>query len=383
MNFQRERAVFHRDLVAIRFVVLCLTVAGMLGGGESTLSAEDWRITTVAGTGAETDNGREGPAGKINIGQPFGVEIGPDDVLYITEVANHRVWRQDRRTGDLRVIAGTGRKGYSGDGGPATEADLNEPYEIRFDALGNLFVVEMRNHIVRRIDAQTGRITTVAGTGKEGFAGDGGPATQAQLKVPHGIVLDGRGGLFIADIGNNRIRRVDLESGVIETFAGTGQPGVARDGAQADESPLPGPRALAARGDSLWVVLREGHSVWRIDLKTRLLRHIGGTGKAGYTGDGGPALEATFNGPKGLEIDGQGRLFIVDSENDCVRMLDTKTGRVETIAGRGKARRFSGDNGPARQAELSQPHGICVDRDGTVTVGDTLNHRVRQIRTGR
>jgi len=375
--------VICRVVVSIRLVLLGLIATGMLGGGESTLSAEEWRIKTVAGTGAEADNGREGSAEKIHIGQPFGVEIGPDDALYITEVANHRVWRQDRRTGDLRVIAGTGRKGYSGDGGPATAADMNEPYEIRFDARGNLFVVEMRNHIVRRIDAQTGRITTVAGTGKEGFSGDGGPATQAQLKVPHGIVLDGRGGLFIADIGNNRIRRVDLDSGVIGTFAGTGEPGVARDGAKADESPLPGPRALAARGDSLWVVLREGHSVWRIDLKTRLLGHIGGTGKSGYTGDGGPALEATFHGPKGLEVDGQGRLFIVDSENDSVRLLDTRTGRVETIAGRGKSRRFSGDDGPARQAELSQPHGICLDRDGTVYIGDTLNHRVRRIQPVR
>jgi len=375
--------VFCRVLVSIRWVVVCLTAAGTCGWGESLQSAEEWRITTVAGTGAETDNGRAGSATTVNLGQPFGVEIGPDEALYITEVANHRVWRLDRSTGDLKVIAGSGRKGYSGDGGLATDADMNEPYEIRFDARGNLFVVEMRNHIVRRIDAQSGRITTVAGTGAEGFSGDGGPAAKAQLKVPHGIVLDGRGGLFIADIGNNRIRRVDLESGVIETFAGTGQSGVARDGAKADESPLPGPRALAARGDSLWVVLREGHSVWRIDLKTRLLRHIGGTGKAGYSGDGGPALEATFNGPKGLEVDGQGRLFIVDSENDCVRMLDTKTGRVETIAGRGKARRFSGDNGPAREAELSQPHGICLDRDGTVYIGDTLNHRVRRIQVVR
>lgn len=366
--------------VSLRLVWIGLGLAGGVEGMMPRVFADEWRITTVAGTGAETDNGRTGTAREVNIGQPFGVEIGPDEALYITEVANHRVWRLDRKTSDLKVIAGTGRKGYSGDGGPATEADMNEPYEIRFDAGGNLFVVEMRNHIVRRIDAKTGRISTVAGTGEEGFSGDGGPATKAQMKVPHGIVLDGRGGLFIADIGNNRIRRVDLESGVIETFAGTGQPGIVRVGARADESPLPGPRALAARDDALWVVLREGHSVWRIDLKTRVLLHIGGTGKAGYTGDGGPAREATFNGPKGLAVDASARLYIVDSENDCVRVLDTSTGRVETIAGRGKSRRFSGDDGPARQAELSQPHGICVDREGTVYVGDTLNHRVRQIR---
>lgn len=375
--------MFCRVAVSVRFVVLCLTAAGMLGASESLLSAEEWRITTVAGTGVETDNGRAGSAKTVNLGQPFGVEIGPDDALYITEVANHRVWRLDRKAGELKVIAGTGRKGYSGDGGLATEADMNEPYEIRFDAAGHLFVVEMRNHIVRRIDAKTGRITTVAGTGTEGFSGDGGPAIQAQLKVPHGLVLDGRGGLYIADIGNNRIRRVDLETGMIDTFAGTGQPGLVRAGARADESPLPGPRALAVGDEALWVVLREGHSVWRIDLKSRILQHMGGTGKAGYTGDGGPAREATFNGPKGLAVDTRGRLYIVDSENDAVRVLDPSSGRVETIAGRGKARRFSGDDGPAKLAELAQPHGICLDRDGTVYVGDSLNHRVRQVWTGR
>ncbi len=374
--------MFRFAVVSRRLVLIGLGLGVVFYGAVPPVAADEWRITTVAGTGAEADNGRTGLAKTTNIGQPFGVEIGPDGALYITEVANHRVWRLDRQTGDMKVIAGTGRKGYSGDGGPATEADMNEPYEIRFDTDGNLFVVEMRNHIVRRIDAQTGRISTVAGTGEEGFSGDGGPATKARLKVPHGIVLEGRGGLLIADIGNNRIRRVDLQSGVIETFAGTGQPGMVQAGARADESPLPGPRALAARDGSLWVVLREGHSVWRIDLKTRVLQHVGGTGKAGYTGDGGPAREATFNGPKGLAVDARGRLYIVDSENDCVRVLDTATGRVETIAGRGKSRRFSGDDGPARQAELSQPHGICLDREGTVYIGDTLNHRVRQIRTG-
>jgi len=375
--------MFRCAVISIRSGLFALGLGAAWCGAVPPVGAVEWRITTVAGTGAETDNGRAGLAKTVNIGQPFGVEIGPDEALYITEVANHRVWRLDRQTGDLKVIAGTGRKGYSGDGGLATDADMNEPYEIRFDAAGNLFVVEMRNHVVRRIDAQTGRISTVAGTGEEGFSGDGGPAAQARLKVPHGIVLDGTGGLFIADIGNNRIRRVDLQTGTIETFAGTGQPGMVRSGARADESPLPGPRALATREGALWVVLREGHAVWRIDLKTRVLQHFGGTGKAGYTGDGGPAREATFNGPKGLAVDARGRLYIVDSENDCVRVLDSSTGLVETIAGRGKARRFSGDDGPARQAELSQPHGICLDREGTVYIGDTLNHRVRQIRPVR
>ena len=155
--------------VSLRLVWIGLGLGAVCWETTPPVVADEWRITTVAGTGGEADNGRAGPSRDVNLGQPFGVEIGPDEALYITEVANHRVWRLDRTSGELKVIAGTGRKGYSGDGGLATEADMNEPYEIRFDAGGNLFVVEMRNHIVRRIDAQTGRISTVAGTGEEGF----------------------------------------------------------------------------------------------------------------------------------------------------------------------------------------------------------------------
>ena len=351
-----------------------------LGLGPCSLGlAAEWQISTVAGTGQEDDNGRQGSADRMNVAQPFGVEIGPDGALFITEVGHHRIWKLNRQTQEMTVIAGSGQKGYGGDGGPAAAAAMNEPYEIRFDHDGHLYVVEMQNHIVRRIDARTGRIETIAGTGEPGDSGDDGPAKQARLKVPHGIVLDGKGGLYIADIGNHRIRRVDLASGIIRTVAGTGATAAVQSDVPALKSPLPGPRALATDGKSLWVVLREGHAVWQLDLESHRLQHLGGTGKAGYTGDGGPAIQATFHGPKGLAVDLQGRLYIVDSENDCVRLLDPRTGLVETIAGRGRARRFSGDGGPARQAELSQPHGICVDHEGNVYVGDTGNHRVRKI----
>ncbi|MFN8854822.1 MAG: hypothetical protein ACK50P_04625 [Planctomycetaceae bacterium] len=346
-------------------------------------AAAEWQISTVAGTGEDADNGVKGSADRMNVAQPFGVEIGPDQALYLTEVGHHRIWKLNRETREMTVVAGTGQKGYSGDGGPATGAAMNEPYEIRFDRDGHMYVVEMQNHLVRRIDARSGRIETIAGMGEPGFSGDDGPATKARLKVPHGIVLDGKGGLYIADIGNHRIRRVDLATGVIRTVAGTGETTAVRSDVPSWESPLPGPRALACDGKSLWVVLREGHAVWRMDLETNRLDHIGGTGKAGYTGDGGPARQATFHGPKGLAVDSQGRLFIVDSENDAVRLLDPRSGMVETIAGRGKSRKFSGDGGPARAAELSQPHGICLDRDGNVYIGDTGNHRVRKISPGR
>ncbi|MBM4002846.1 MAG: hypothetical protein FJ295_06090 [Planctomycetes bacterium] len=365
---------------AIAAFVLLLKpdLPGLLSGVNAGKAADEPRILTVAGTGEAADNGRTGAPLHVNLGQPFGVEIGPRGDLFVTEVGNHRIWRLERESQKISVVAGTGAIGYAGDGGPAVEAAMNEPYEVRFDEQGNLFEVEMRNHVVRRIGID-GRITTIAGDGMPGFSGDGGPAIKARLQVPHGIVLDGKGHLYIADIGNHRIRRVVLRTGLIETFAGTGELAPPREGAAADQSPLPGPRAMATDGRTLWVVLREGHAIWRIELDSRKLHHVAGTGKPGYSGDGGPAKDAAFHGPKGLAVDEQQNLFVVDSENDAIRLIDAKSGLVSTLGGIGKAGRFSGDAGPASKATLAQPHGICVDRAGRVYIGDTKNHRVRVI----
>jgi sugar lactone lactonase YvrE len=343
------------------------------------LSAAERIVETVAGTGQPENNGNTGPAGKINVGLPFGVEIGPDEALYFTEVGNHRVWRRDLESGQMSVVAGRGTKGYSGDGRSAFDAELNEPYEVRFDGEGNLYFVEMQNHLVRRVDAQTGTITTIAGTGQPGFGGDGGPAAEAQLSVPHSIDLDDQGNLYIADIGNHRIRRVVLATGIIDTVAGTGERRFPSDGATAKGSPIPGPRALFVDGRTLWIALREGNGVWRMDLDAGTLHHVAGTGEPGYTGDGGPAMKATFNGPKGIAVGPAGHVYVVDSENDCIRKIDRRTGIVSTVAGSGRARSYAGDGGPALQAKLSQPHGICVAADGAIYVGDTLNHRVRRV----
>ena len=185
-----------------------LLTYGLCGWLAMSVAVVAGTIDTVAGTGQDSDNGVAGETHKINVAQPFGVELGPDGALYVTEVGHHRVRRVDLATGRLTTVAGTGAKGYSGDGGSALAARLNEPYEVRFDAAGNMFFVEMQNHLVRKVAAGSGRITTVAGTGKKGFSGDGGPAVKATFNVPHSIALDGRGGHYIADIGNHRIRRV-------------------------------------------------------------------------------------------------------------------------------------------------------------------------------
>jgi streptogramin lyase len=349
------------------------------------LRGDNYTIDTIAGAGGISNNGDAGAGLEVNINQPFGVEIGPDDALYITEVGHHRVWRFDRETKQLSVVAGSGKKGYSGDGGHATAAAMNEPYEIRFDAEGNLYVVEMQNHIVRRVDAKTKQISTIAGTGKAGFSGDGGPATEAMLHQPHSIALSAdartnRGSLYIADIQNHRIRQVDLASGKIETIAGTGEKRWPQAGNAARGNPVIGPRALFVTNNILWVALREGHSIWQIDLNDGVWRHIAGTGKQGFNGDGGPARAATFNGPKGITVDDQGHALVVDTENQAIRRIDAKTRVVSTIAGSGPGGRgFTGDGGDASSAKLDRPHGICVDAAGRVYIGDTNNHRVRAI----
>lgn len=352
----------------------------------STGHAEEYTITTIAGTGDGENNGDAGAADETNINQPFGVEVGPDGALYITEVGHHRVRRLDRKSGELTTVAGNGTKGYAGDGGLATEAMMNEPYEVRFDRDGNMVVVEMQNHVVRRIDAKTKKITTIAGTGEAGYGGDGGAATKAKLKQPHSIALSAdansdSGYLYIADIGNHRIRRVDLNTGIVESIAGDGAKKLPVEGEAASGKPVVGPRALFVDGDTLWVALREGHSVWKIDLHDRKWRHVAGTGKIGFTGDGGPASKATFNGPKGIAVGPQGNVYVVDTENQAIRKIDMEGGGITTIAGYGPpARGYGGDDGDATKAKLDRPHGICVDSEGNVYIGDTNNHRVRVIR---
>jgi DNA-binding beta-propeller fold protein YncE len=333
-------------------------------------------IKTIAGTGSPgaAKDGTESSGAPLN--NPYGLTIGPDGALYVCEVDNNRVVRLDLKRGRLSVVAGNGTKGYSGDGGPAVAASLEQPYEIRFDKSGNMFFVEMKNHVVRRVDAKTKIITTVAGTGKPGFSGDGGPAAKAELNQPHSIAFDPQGRLLICDIANRRIRRVDLAAGTIETYAGTGERKNPTDGSPLAGAPLNGPRAIAvdAKGD-LIVVLREGNAVYRIDARTQTIHHFAGTGEKGNTGDGGPAKLAKLNGPKGISAAPDGSFYIADTENHTIRRIDPKSGNITTVAGTGA--RGDGPDGDPLGCKLSRPHGIFVGRDGTVYIGDSESHRIR------
>lgn len=341
-------------------------------------SAHAAEVVTLAGNGTSGKSGDGGPAKAAQVGGPFGVVVGPDNGLYICETTTHVVRRIDPQTGIITTVAGSGEKGYSGDGGPAKEAKLNEPYEVRFDADGNMYFVEMINNIVRKVDAKTGTISTVAGTGEKGFSGDGGPATKATMNRPHSIALDFDNNLYICDIGNHRIRKVDLDTGIITTFGGTGEKKNTPDGAKVEGTPLKGPRALDFDGDhSLYLALREGNAVYRIDLETESLHHIGGTGKSGYTGDGGPAKKADLSGPKGIAIGKNGDIYLADTESHTIRVIRQETGIIETIVGNGK--KGDGPDGDPLDCKMNRPHGVFVDAVGNVYIGDSSNHRVRML----
>ncbi|MEX2263874.1 MAG: hypothetical protein WD696_18105 [Bryobacteraceae bacterium] len=336
------------------------------------------QVATIAGNGVAGFSGDGGPGTAGQLSNPYGLVVGPDGALYICEVDNHRIRRLDLKTGKLSTVAGTGKQGYSGDGGPALAASLNQPYEIRFDRTGNMFFVEMQNHIVRRVDAKTKIITTVAGTGAPGFGGDGGPAIKAQFRQPHSIALDPEGGILVCDIGNHRVRRIDLKTGTVTTYAGTGERKPTPDGAPLEGTPLNGPRAidLDPKGN-LYLALREGNAIYRIDPRAKRIYHVAGTGEKGYTGDGGPARKALLSGPKGVAYAPDDSLYIADTESHTIRRIDLKSGIISTVIGTGE--RGDGPDGDPLRCRTARPHGVFVDKKGILYVGDSETHRVRRL----
>ena len=309
------------------------------------------KIVIFAGTGQAGYNGDGGPAVNAQLNNPYGIARGPDGALYICDMGNH-VIRTVTPNGMITTEAGTGKRGYSGDGGMATRAELNEPYEIRFDRQGNIYFVEMNNHIVRRVDFKTKIISTIAGTSQSGFSGDDGAATKATLNQPHSIQFDTRGDLFICDIGNHRIRKVNMKTGIISTFAGTGEHTATTDGARILGTALNGPRAIDFdKEGNLWLALREGNAVYKLDPKADNIRHIAGTGQKGFSASVGPATQATLSGPKGLSIAPNGNVYLADTESHSILRIDVKQKTIELIAGTGE--RGDGPDGDPLKCKMS------------------------------
>ena len=280
----------------------------------------------------------------------------------------------------IATCAGCGEAGYSGDGGPATRARFNEPYGIAVDNAGNIYIADRHNHCVRRVDGSSGIVVTFAGNGSSGFGGDGGPASRAGMVEPNGLALDpAQNRLFIADVADHRVRLVDLASGIIGTYAGTGKAEHSGDGGPASACGIFGARAVKVAADgTVYILERQGSTLRAVDPRNGVITTLAGTGERGYGGDDGPALSAVFDAPKELAIDREGNLLIVDTENHMIRRVDIRTRTVAAIAGSGR-QGGDGDGGPARAASLDRPHGAAAAADGSIYIGDTNNHRIRKV----
>jgi hypothetical protein len=342
------------------------------------MPAEKGIIRTVLGNGSEGWDGDGGPAIAAACQTPYACEFDPQGNMVVCMGRHHRIRRMDAHTGMITLIAGTGEAGYAGDGGPATAALINQPYGLAIDGNGDMYFAQRFDPAVRKIDGLTGIITTVAGTGEFGYSGDGSPGNEAMLREPNDLHLDGRGGLLIADIQDQRVRRVDLATGIITTFAGTGEKSREGDGKHRTEASLMGPRAVSVDSQgNVYVCEREGNGVRKISPDGVLTTIAGADSVYGYTGDGGSALEATWGAPKAMRCDLNDNIIVVDSDNCAVRRIDARTGIVATIAGGHEG--SGGDGGPATEAGLIHPHGCGIDADGDLFIADTHNHRIRVV----
>jgi sugar lactone lactonase YvrE len=289
-----------------------------------------------------------------------------------------RVGKVDAK-GVVTTFAGTGKKGDVGDGGPAAKAEFNWMHHFVVTPDGNFLLADTWNNRIRIIDGKTGVIATLAGTGEKGYSGDGGPADKAQFGGVYCLALDPKGErLYLADLDNRRIRMIDLKTRTVATVAGNGQKGVPEDGADAVKAPLTDPRAVAVDGKgNLYILERGGHALRVVDAGGKI-RTVVGTGKSGATGDGGPARLATLNGPKHLCVDRDGNVLIADTENHLIRKYLVGEDKIVRVAGTGKAG-AAGLGGPPEKAELNQPHGVYVHPSGVLYISDSSNHRILKI----
>jgi sugar lactone lactonase YvrE len=361
----------------------CAAAAGAFAGEGAacaTIDCPTGFIDTIAGTGTPGYSGDGGPGVNAEVNTPDGVAIDSLGRIYIADSLNHRI-RRIGTGGNISTFAGTGIAGYTGNGGPANNARLNSPEGVFVDANDNVYIADTDNNRVRRVDAGTGIITLVAGNGGSSYSGDGGPANVASLRKPQGVCVDGAGNVYIADTDNQRIRYIDNATGIITTIVGTGSGGSSGDGGPATAARVNKPEDvfLDAAGD-LYIADRVNSRVRRVD-GAGIITTVVGTGVGGYSGDGGPATDAQINQPSALAITASGFLFIADKNNHRIRRVDLATGIIETVAGDGTGG-FGGDGGPATAASLQNPQGVAATPSGDVVIGDTANHRVREADLG-
>ncbi|MCC7422951.1 MAG: hypothetical protein IT428_21970 [Planctomycetaceae bacterium] len=355
--------------MTVPLVVLCVAIVARPSPAEDLAAGSRARLVVVAGRLAN------GLFAGGELKEPFGVDADGAGNLYIAELGGGRIHKLTPK-GEFTTIAGTGRKGDEGDRGPAAQATFNGMHNLAVTREGAILVADTWNNRIRRIDPRTGLIGPFAATGKKGDSGDGGPALKAECGGLYCVSLNPAGTrAYVTDLDNRRIRGIDLETGTIAAVAGNGKKGVPVDGSLAIESPLIDPRAAVADSkENVYVLERGGHAL-RVVTPDGKIRTVAGTGKKGPPQDDVPALEATLNGPKHLCVDRNDDVIIADAENNVIVRYVPRSGRLIRIAGTGKPGKGNLEGTP-REAELSRPHGVFVDPKGTLYIVDSYHERV-------
>jgi sugar lactone lactonase YvrE len=325
-------------------------------------------------------------AGGVGTGTATGVSQDPKQsvvisgFLYVADFRHSVIRKINLSTGNETIAAGTGKPGYSGDGGPATSAELNGPSGLAADSAGNLYIADTDNHVIREIAASTGTITTYAGDGTNGYTGDGGSATSGELAAPASLCVDPSGNLYIADTADNVVREVVNSTGYLATFAGTGVEGYTGDGGAASAATFGGFIAgIACDGSgNVFISDTDNYVVREVSASTGDISTVAGDGTAGYSGDGGSATSAELTYPTGLTLDSSGNLYVADQDASVVREVSASTGDISTVAGNGTAG-YSGDGGSATAAELNGPTSVEADGSGDILISDEGSLRIREV----
>ena len=341
-------------------------------------------ITAVAGNGTAGYSGDSGLATSAKLNSPAGVAFDSAGNWYIADYTNCRIRKVAIATGAISTVAGNGTCGYNSDGIAATSAQLNQPNSVAIDSSSNIYIADVTNNRIRMVTASSGFISTVAGTGTAGYSGDSAAATSAKLNGPAGVAVDSSGNIYIADRVNNRVRKVTISTGYISTVAGNGTScgspaGGCGDGSAATSANLTSPNSVALDSSgNIYIADSSDNRIREVTISSGNISSVAGNGTPGYTGDGAAATSAEINGPNGAALDSSGNIYISDTQNHRIRVVNPGTGRISTLAGNG-TQGVTGNGGPATSAALSYPNQIAVDSLGNVYLADSTAQQVRQV----
>lgn len=348
----------------------CLITAAVLLLTSTTARAD--KLVLFAGGGTEKDNV---PATKAKLNQPFGIDFDKAGNAYIVELGGGRILKVDT-AGKLTILAGTGKKGDKGDGGDAINATFNGMHSLAVAPDGVFYIADTWNNRLRKFNPKNGSVTAFAGTGAKNHSGDGHYAINAEFGGLYCVAFNqDHTKLYVTDLDHRRIRVIDMKTNKVELVAGNGVKGTPKDGADAKESPLVDPRAACVdRKGNVYILERNGHALRVVETDGKI-RTVAGTGKAGNTGDGGDARQATLNGPKHLCVDLDDNILIADTANHVIRKFTPKDGKIVRVAGTGK-KGDSKDGGAPLEVSFNDPHGVFMDPTGVLYIVDSMNHRV-------